>query len=163
MIISIIVAISKNQVIGKNNQLIWHLPKDMKFFMDTTMDTIVIMGRKNYESIGRPLPGRTTIVLTKNKDYKVEGCHVVFSIEEGIALAKALDENELMIIGGGEIYNQTLPLTQKIYYTTVHFDFEGDTFYPSLSESEWELLTEDFHAADEKNKYDYTFKEYKRN
>ena len=162
MLISQIVAVAENKVIGKDNDLIWRLPADLKHFKNITMGHCMLMGRKNYESIGRPLPGRTTIILTKNKDYKVEGCHVVFCIEEGIALAKSLEESELMIIGGGEIYNQTLPLTQKIYYTTVHSDFDGDTFYPSLSEPEWKLLNQDFHTADEKNKYDYTFKEYKR-
>ena len=162
MIISQIVAVANKHVIGKDNDLIWRLPADLKHFKNITMGHCMLMGRKNFESIGRALPGRTTIIVTRNKDYKVEGCHTVFSIEEGIALAKSLDETELMIIGGGQIYKESLKLTTKVYYTTVHETFEGDTFYPELTESEWGLLDEERHFSDEKNKHDYTFKTYLR-
>tara|TARA_B100000809_G_scaffold9889_1_gene9321 strand:+ start:312 stop:809 length:498 start_codon:yes stop_codon:yes gene_type:complete len=160
MIISQIVAVAKNNVIGKDNDLIWRLPADLKHFKNITMGHCMLMGRKNYESIGRPLPGRTTIIVTKNKNYKIEGCHIVFSIEEGISLAKSLEETELMIIGGGEIYKQSLHLTKKIYYTAIDEEFDGDTFYPILSPNDWLLTSDKHHLADDKNNYPYTFKEY---
>ncbi len=162
MIISHIVAVANNHVIGKDNDLIWRLPADLKHFKNITMGHCMLMGRKNFESIGRALPGRTTIIITRNKNYKVEGCHTVFSIKEGIALAKSLNETELMIIGGGQIYEQSLELTSKVYYTEVHENFEGDTFYPELTSDNWELQDEEFHSADEKNKLNYTFKIYSR-
>jgi dihydrofolate reductase len=160
MVISQIVAVANNNVIGKDNDLIWRLPADLKHFKNITMGHCMLMGRKNFESIGRPLPGRTTIIVTRNKDYKVDGCHTVFSIEEGIDLAKSLNETELMIIGGGQIYEQSLPSTSKIYFTAVHETFEGDTFYPTLSSDTWTLTNEENHSANEKNKHDFTFREY---
>ena len=160
MVISQIVAVANNNVIGKDNDLIWRLPADLKHFKNITMGHCMLMGRKNFESIGRPLPGRTTIIVTRNKDYKVDGCHTVFSIEEGIDLAKSLNETELMIIGGGQIYEQSLPSTSKIYFTAVHETFEGDTSYPTLSSDKWTLTNEENHSANEKNKHDFTFREY---
>ena len=160
MKISQIVAVANNNVIGKDNDLIWRLPADLKHFKNITMGHCMLMGRKNFESIGRALPGRTTIIVSRNKDYKADGCHTVFSIEEGVNLAKSLKENELMIIGGGQIYEQSLQDTSKVYYTAVHESFDGDTFYPELPKSDWKLLSEELHIADEKNKYDYTFKEF---
>jgi dihydrofolate reductase len=162
MIISQIVAVANNNVIGKDNDLIWRLPADLKHFKNITMGHCMLMGRKNFDSIGRALPGRTTIIITRNKDYKIAGCHTVFSIEEGISLAKSLNEKELMIIGGGQIYEQSLGLTSKVYYTSVHETFDGDTFYPELSDTEWVLGNEEKHLGDEKNKHDYTFKEFIR-
>jgi dihydrofolate reductase len=158
MIISQIVAISENNAIGKNNDLIWRLPADLKHFKSITMGHCILMGRKNYESIGRPLPGRTTIIVTKDRNYEQKGCLVAHSIENGIELAKSLHEKELMIIGGGEIYKQTLQKTEKIYLTLVHENFEADTFYPNLKKNEWSEVEKITHSADEKNKYNYTFK-----
>ena len=139
MIVSIIVAASENNVIGNNNDLIWHLPKDMKFFKDTTKGHHVIMGRKNLESIPhkfRPLPNRQNIVVTRNKKYVADGCLVVTSIEEGLSIAKKNKEKETFIIGGGQIYKLALELNlvDKIYLTRIHANFEGDTFFPCLSE-----------------------------
>lgn len=162
MLISQIVAVANNQVIGKDNDLIWRLPADLKHFKNITMGHCMLMGRKNYESIGRPLPGRTTIIVTRNPKYTAEGCHTVTSIEEGIVLAQSLHETELMIIGGGQIYEQSLKDTAKVYYTTVHETFDGDTFYPKLPVNEWDLISEEKHIADEKNKHDFTFKVFER-
>lgn len=162
MNISQIVAVAENNVIGKDNDLIWRLPADLKHFKSITMGHCMLMGRKNFESIGRALPGRTTIIVTRSKDYKIEGCHTVTSIEEGIKLAESLDEDELMIIGGGQIYEQSLDLTTKVYYTAVHQSFEGDTFYPKLGSKHWEIISEEKHLSDEKNPHDYSFTEYKR-
>ena len=137
MIISIIVAIGKNQVIGKNNQLIWHLPKDMKFFMDTTMDTVVIMGRKNYESIPkkyRPLKNRKNVIITRNKSYKAEGCIVVNSIGESLEVLNNIENKEVFVVGGGEIYKKFLEkgLIDRMYITHIDEHFDGDTFFQKL-------------------------------
>ncbi|MDB4834998.1 dihydrofolate reductase [Cyclobacteriaceae bacterium] len=160
MKIAQIVAVSTNLAIGKDNDLIWRLPADLKHFKNITMGHCMLMGRKNFESIGRALPGRTTIIVTRDQNYTQEGCHVVHSIDQGIELAKSLQEEELMIIGGGQIYEQTLPLTSKVYYTEVHEEFEADTFYPKLDSLNWEVMDEVTHQKDEKNKFDYTFKTY---
>ena len=162
MKISQIVAISENRAIGKDNDLIWRLPADLKHFKEVTMGHCMLMGRKNFESIGRPLPGRTTIIVTRDTNYKMEGCHVVNSIESGIELAKSLNEQELMVIGGGEIYNQTLSITQKLYLTEVHERFDADTFYPEIDDKDWKLVEEESFQKDEKNPFDYTFKTLER-
>lgn len=162
MKISQIVAISENRAIGKDNDLIWRLPADLKHFKEVTMGHCMLMGRKNFESIGRPLPGRTTIIVTRDTNYKMEGCHVVNSIESGIELAKSLNEQELMVIGGGEIYNQTLSITQKLYLTEVHEGFDADTFYPEIDDKDWKVVEEESFQKDEKNPFDYTFKTLER-
>ena len=136
MIISLIVAVAKNRVIGKNNQLIWHLPKDMKFFMETTLHHPVIMGRKNFESIPdkyRPLKNRDNIIITRNQNYSAEGCIIVHSIEGSIEYVKKnLKTNELFIIGGGEIYKIALNISDRIELTRVHHNFDGDTCFPYI-------------------------------
>ena len=165
MIISIIVAISKNQVIGKNNQLIWHLPKDMKFFMDTTMDTVVIMGRKNYESIPkkyRPLKNRKNVIITRNKSYKAEGCTIVNSIDESLKVLNNIENNEIFIIGGGEIYKQALDLVDTIEFTRVHHSFEGDTFFPKIDSNIWKETNNTFHGKDDHHKYSFSFLTYQK-
>ena len=161
MKVSLIVAVSQNGVIGKDNDLIWHLPKDMRFFKDTTMDHHVIMGRKNFESIPhkfRPLPNRTNIVITRQSDYKAEDSIVVNSVEESLKVAKSNAENEAFIIGGGQIYKLALEanLIDRIYLTKIHHSFDGDTFFPELS-SDWEEIKREDCVADEKNKYNYSF------
>lgn len=167
MNISIIVAVSINGVIGKDNKLPWHLPADMAFFKEKTNGHCVITGRKNYESIPekyRPLPNRTNIVITRQKDYKAPGAIVVHSIEEAMVEAQKTSHPEIFIIGGAEIYNQALALdfVDTIYLTQIHYVFEGDTYFPELHGEAWhEIANEDF-VADEKNVYAYSFNKYIR-
>ena len=156
MKVSQIVAVSKNRAIGKDNDLIWHLPSDLQFFKRRTSGHHIIMGRKNYESIGRPLPNRTNVIISRNVDYQAEGCVTVQSIQEALDLAESNNETEAFIIGGGQIYEQSLDLVSTIYLTEVHEEFEGDTFYPELG-NEWKEEEREFHGKDEKNKYDYSF------
>ena len=135
MLISHVVAMAENRVIGKNGQMPWHIPGEQKIFRNLTVGKALIMGRKTHESIGRVLPDRTTIIVTRQKDYQIPGAHVVHSVEEGIALAKKLKLEEIVIGGGGELFAQTLPITDKVYLTIVHAVFEGETLYPELPES----------------------------
>ena len=159
--IALVVAIAENNVIGKDNQLIWHLPADLRHFKNITMGHPIIMGRKTYESIGKPLPGRTTIIITRQPDYNAEGCLVVNSVQEAVAGAKKLDE-QAYIIGGAEIYRQALDLTDTIYLTRIHQSFNGDTFFPELKPDMWETVSEEHHEPDEKNKYSYSFIKFER-
>ena len=161
MRVSLIVAVSANGVIGKDNDLIWHLPRDMKFFKDTTQGHHVIMGRKNFESIPhkfKPLPNRTNVVITRQSGYLAEDCIVVNSVEESIEVAKKNGDEEPFIIGGGQIYKIALEnnLIERIYLTRIHHNFKGDTFFPNLTE-DWKVVTREDCKADEKNKYDYSF------
>ena len=161
MKVSLIVAVSQNGMIGKDNDLIWHLPKDMKFFKDTTLGHHVIMGRKNFESIPhkfRPLPNRTNIVITRQSDYKAEDSIVVNSVEESLKVAKSNGENEAFIIGGGQIYKLALEanLIDRIYLTRIHHSFDGDTFFPELN-SDWEEIKREDCFKDDNHKYDYSF------
>lgn len=165
MKVSIIVAIAHNNVIGKDNDLVWHLPKDMKFFMDTTLNHYVIMGRRNYDSIPekyRPLKNRTNVVVTRKQDFKATDCVVVNSIEEGIEIAKQNKDSECFIIGGGQIYAQALQsnLVDKMYITHIDHTFEGDTFFPNFDKKDWTLRVIMEHQRDEKNKYDFVVVEY---
>ena len=165
MTVSLIVAVSENNVIGKDRDLIWHLPNDMRFFKKTTLGHYVIMGRKNFESIPhkyRPLSQRTNVIISRNKDYKAPGCIVVNTIEDAIALAKTDGDLEPFIIGGGEIYNLALKnnLINKIYLTRVHKIFEGDTYFPRLSD-EWKEIDRVECKSDDKHVCDYTFLVYK--
>ena len=160
MIVSMIAAVAKNRVIGKNNQLIWNLPKDMKFFMDSTMGKFIITGRKNYESIPekyRPLKNRTNIIVTRNHNYLAEGCTVVNSISDGINLARENGEEECFIIGGGQIYQQALEgkMVDKLYITHVDGEFEGDTFFPEVDYNNWKSTLVMSNEADQKNPLDF--------
>jgi dihydrofolate reductase len=156
--IKIIVAVSKNGIIGNNNSLIWKLPNDLKRFKEITTGGSVVMGRKTYESIGRPLPNRRNIIISRDLNYYVNDCEVVNSIEEALLLTN----NNCFIIGGGEIYKQVLPITDIIYLTKIDEDFEGDTYFPELNQSHWfESLNESFEP-DEKNKHKYSFIKYER-
>ena len=163
MTISLIVAISKNRVIGIDNQIPWYLPADLKYFKRTTLGHHILMGRKSYLSIGKPLPRRTNLVLTRNAFFTAAGIQVIHSIEGGIELAKAAGEDELFIIGGGEIYRQSMELVDRMYITEVDIETEGDTFFPEIDESQWKLSSEEYHEADERNKWNYCFKIYDRN
>jgi len=167
MKVSLIVAVAENNVIGKDNDLIWDLPKDMRFFKATTLNHHVIMGRKNFESIPkkyRPLPNRTNVVITRQSDYKAEGCVVVNSVESALEIAKENKDNEPFIIGGGQIYKIALEqnLVDKIYLTKVHHTFEGDTFFPELG-NDWKEISKLENKADEKHKYAYDFITLERN
>ena len=161
MRISLIVALSENHVIGRNNKLPWYLPNDLKYFKQVTMGLPIVMGRKTFESIGKPLPGRTNIVVTRNGDWSAEGVRVAHSLEEAFSLAESIAEidgrEELMIIGGDQIYQSALPLVDRMYLTEVHAHVEGDAYFPTFERDAWqEIAREDFSAADP-NPYDYSF------
>lgn len=162
MIISAIVAISENNVIGHDNQLPWYLPADLKYFKKTTLHHPVIMGRKSFESIGRPLPKRQNIVITKNPFYIANGISVAHSLEESIEIASESGTDEVFVIGGAEIFNLALPFCDRIYLTRVHDDIEGNIYFPEWDENEWKLIANDAHPSDEKNEYGYTFMIYER-
>lgn len=155
--LSIIVATSLNNAIGKDNAMLWHLPTDFKFFKNTTWGMPIIMGRLTYESIGKPLPGRTNIVVTRNKNWAVEGTIAVPDITTAIAIATATGAKETFIAGGGNIYQQCLPLVSKIYRTQVHTEIEGDTFFGNIEDGKWSKTFEKNVAADDKNKYAMSF------
>ncbi|MBJ60128.1 MAG: diacylglycerol kinase [Flavobacteriales bacterium] len=166
MVVSLIVAVSENKVIGKDNNLVWHLPADMKFFKDTTKGHFVIMGRRNYESIPhryRPLPKRTNVIVTRQDDYKAEGCLIVNSVEAAIELAQKAGDKEPFVIGGGQIYKYAIKnnLVDRIYLTKVHTEIDGDTYFDDLDGS-WKLVNTDFHPSDEKHIYAFTFQTFER-
>jgi dihydrofolate reductase len=138
MILSIIVAKSENDVIGKDNKLPWHLPEDLKNFKKITTGHHILMGRKTYESIGKPLPNRTNVIITRDDNYKAEGCTVVNSISEAVELCRKNSETEAFIIGGAQIFSETLKIAGKLYLTEVHQKFEGDVFMPEINLKEWE-------------------------
>ena len=160
--LSLIVAASTNNAIGKQNSMLWHLPEDLKFFKNTTWGMPVIMGRKTFEAVGKPLPGRTNIIVTTNKEWRAENTITTSSIEEAVNVAKATNANEIFITGGGEIYKQTLPTADKVYLTRVHTEIDGDAFFPVLDTNVWEVSFEKHVKADEKNKYDMTFQTWLR-
>lgn len=162
MIISLLVAAAENNAIGKNNQLLWHLPNDLKFFKDTTWAMVVVMGRKTYESVDKPLPGRANIVITRNVSWTRPGVQVVTNLEEAITLADATNCKEIFIIGGGEIYKQAMPIANRIYITRVHATLEGDTFFPAIDATHWELKKKNDFFKDEKHAYDYSFEVWEK-
>jgi dihydrofolate reductase len=155
MIISIIAAVAENSVIGANNQLIWHLPEDLKYFKKITMGKYILMGRKTWESIGKPLPGRTNIIITKNPDYKAEGCLIFHSLHEAVDYSESQEQDEIFIIGGGKIYRNALKLTNKIYLTKVHTKCRGDAFFPELNNNEWEIIDKVKYKKDDRHPYDF--------
>lgn len=147
MIVSLIVAVSANGVIGLDGGIPWHLPEDLKLFKETTMGHTLIVGRKTYQSIGRPLPGRQMIVLTRQADYVAEGCQVVGSLEEALMIAREAGEDEAFVAGGAEVYALALPLAERIYWTQVHAEVEGDTYFPEFEREDWlEVERKDFLA-----------------
>lgn len=162
MLISLVVAASENNVIGKDNKLLWHLPNDMKFFKNTTWAMPVVMGRKTFDSLGKPLTGRTNIVITRKENWKKEGVKVVKSLDEAIALAGDADAKEVFVIGGGEIFRQSIDRADKIYLTRVHTTVEGDTFFPEVPETQWELASNLDFAADNKHAFSYSFQIWQR-
>ena len=163
MIISLIVAAAENNVIGKNNQLLWHLPRDLKFFKNTTWGMAVAMGRKTFESIGsKPLPGRMNIIITRQPGWNAEGVSVVSSVDGAAALAADLDYKELFVIGGGQIFMVAFDRAEKIYMTRVHADVDGDSFFPVIDKNDWNLVSNIDNPADDKHAYAFSFQLWKR-
>ncbi len=163
MIISLVVAAAENNAIGKDNQLLWKLPNDMKFFKNITWGLPVIMGRKTFEALGKPLPGRTNIVITRQANWKSDNIITTGSIDEAIEKAKALNYKEAAIIGGGEIYKQAIGIATVIYITRVHAVFENaDAFFPVINEAKWEMVSNDDFEKDEKHAYAYSFQKWMR-
>ncbi len=160
MRISLVVAASANDVIGVRGELPWHLPKDFKYFKAVTMGKPILMGRKTWESIGRPLPGRRNIVLTRDPAFASDGAVTVHSVTAGIAAAD--DANELMVIGGGEIYRLFLEQAVRVYLTRVHTEVDGDTLFPALTAADWSLTSSELHKADEQHAFDFEFQVYDR-
>ena len=158
--ITIIAAIGENNELGKDNQLVWHLPDDFKRFKSITTNHFIVMGRKTFESFPKPLPNRTHVIITRQKNYAPENCIVVNSIKDAIAISP---KNEVIfIIGGGEIYKQSIAIADKLELTRVHHAFEADTFFPEIDLEKWNLDFEEFHSKDEKNNFDFTFLTYSR-
>ena len=161
MQLALIVAQSQNRVIGRNNALPWHLPEDLKYFRSVTMGKVIIMGRKTYESIGRPLPGRTNLVVSRDPSYQVEGVTVVNSLEQAIEQAAAISEinavDEALVIGGANLYEQALPQVDRLYLTQVHHQVSGDAFFPELDEAQWREISRQDYAADDSNPHSYSF------
>ena len=158
--ISIIVAASANNVIGAQGDLPWRLSDDLKRFKTVTMGKPIVMGRKTWESIGRALPGRRNIVITRQQNFAAEGCDVVQSTDEAIVAAGDVDE--IMVIGGSEVYALFLPVAQRLYLTRVHADVNGDAFFPVVDEDEWQLVSDEAHVADSRNEFDFSFRIYER-
>ena len=154
--ISLIVAMDQNRVIGKNNELPWHLPADLQYFKKVTMGHPIVMGRKTFESIGRVLPGRENVIVTRNQDFKAEGCVVLHDIEQIKTFADSRDE-EVFVIGGAEIFKEILPVTDRLYITEIHETFEGDTFFPVIDENQWDKISSNSGSIDEKNRYAHDF------
>ncbi|WP_339885800.1 dihydrofolate reductase [Polaribacter vadi] len=160
--ITIIAAIAKNNALGKNNDLIWHLPADLKRFKKITTGHYIIMGRNTFESIGKPLPNRTTIIITRNKNYFKDGCLIAHSLEQALEMAK--DEEQVFVIGGAQIYNYAMEhnLVDTLDITLVHHEFEADVYFPEIDSDIWEQVEIESFTADDKNKLDYSFVRYKK-
>ncbi len=162
MTISLVVAAATNNAIGKDGKLPWHLPKDMKHFKNVTWGMPIVMGRKTFESLGRVLPGRKNIVITRQPGWKKEGAIAVKNLEDALFVARETDAKEVMVIGGGEIYKSLFEKARRIYLTRVEAEPEADTFFPSLRPEEWHLMSQQNHEADEKNAYNYSFQVWER-
>ena len=162
MIISLVVAAATNNAIGKGGKLLWNLPNDIKFFKNVTWGMPVVMGRKTFESLGKPLAGRKNIIITRQAGWKAEGAVVVKSIEDALFVAKETDAKEVMVIGGGEIYKTVFEKAKRIYITRVDAEFEADTFFPVIHPKHWHLVSQQNHEADEKNAYNYSFQVWER-
>ena len=163
MIVSLIAAVSKNGVIGKNNDLPWHLPDDMKYFMQTTKGHHTIMGRKNYDSIPekfRPLPNRTNIIVTRQQGFKAPGCLVVHTLERGLDIARENGEREVFVIGGSDIYQLGIPYADRLYLTEIDAHLEGDTFFPEVNLKQWKETSRRTHPADARHLYSFDFVVY---
>ena len=162
MKITLVVAASTNNVIGKDNQLVWNLPNDMKYFKNVTWGMPVVMGRKSFESLGKPLAGRKNIVLTRQKDWKAEGTIAVKDINDAFFLAEEMDYKEVMVIGGGEIFKMIIDRADRIHLTRVDATLEGDAFFPELKDDVWKMVSHVDHPTDEKHKYAYSFQVWEK-
>lgn len=165
MIVSLVAAVARNFVIGKDNDLPWRLPDDMKFFMDTTKGHYVILGRKNYESLPkkfRPLPDRTNVVITRQKNYEAQGALIVHSIEEALNIAALNRESEAMVIGGADIYTLALPLADRLYITEVNAVVDGDVYFPKFDKSKWKEISRVHHHADDRHAHSFDFVVYEK-
>ena len=161
MKISIIVAIASNYAIGKDNDLLWHISNDLKRFKEITKGHYIVMGKRTYYSLPvRPLPNRTTLIITDKKNEVIDNCLMAYSIED--AVSKMDTENENFIIGGGSIYKQFMPLADKLYITRVHKDFDADTFFPEIKDNEWKLVSKEDVENDTQNDFSYSFEVYSR-
>lgn len=158
--IIMIAAVAENNALGKNNDLLWHLPLDFKRFKEITSGHHIIMGRKTFESFPKPLPNRTHVIITRQKDFAYEGCIVVENLEKAIAICPK--NEDLFIIGGGEIYTQSIPLADQLDITRVHHSFDADVYFPEIDPEIWELTAETFNPKDEKHLFDYTFQTFVR-
>lgn len=154
MLISLVVAVADNHVIGKNNQLPWHLPADLKHFKQLTTGHTVFMGRKTYDSIGKPLPNRRNIVISRSVN-QIEGCAIATSLEDALKLSS--EEKEVFIIGGSEIFREALPIANRIELTQIHQEFDGDTFFPEIDLNTWKEASREDFLPDEKNPFSYSF------
>lgn len=162
MIVSAIVAVAKNQVIGKDNDIPWYLSTDLKFFKKTTLNHHVVMGRKSFQSIGQPLPKRTNIILTTNPFFIASGCITAHTIEEALNIAFDNGEEEVFIIGGAQVYELALPYLDKLYYTEVEAEPDGDTFFPEMDWSAWKLLSQKKYPAGERDDFPFTVKVFEK-
>ncbi|CAN5328429.1 dihydrofolate reductase [soil metagenome] len=162
-IVSMVVAAAEDNAIGRDNDLLWHLPDDFKFFKDTTIGHPIVMGRKTFQALGKALPKRLNIVITRQADFEAPGAEVVSSLDDALLLAKNTNDPEIMVIGGAEIYRLALPLTNRVYLTRVHAHFpDADAHFPELDATEWRLVNTSFHDADERHQYGFTFEVWER-
>ena len=161
-VVSLLVAADENNVIGKNNELPWHLPNDLKYFKNQTWGMPILMGRKTFDSIGKPLPGRKSIVITRNQNWSYPNVEVVHSTGEAIVKAKEYGAKEIFVIGGAEIFTSSFDLAKRIYLTRVHHQFDGDVHFPALDKKDWLLVHNRFCHADEKNAWSHTFQVWER-
>lgn len=159
--ISLLYAMDKNRLIGSNNQLPWHLPQDLAYFKRITLNHKIVMGRKTFDSIGRPLPKRENIIITRDNQFACSGCTILHSIDEIVKLSNETDE-EIFVIGGSEIFKEILPYSDRLYVTYIHHEFEGDTFFPATNESDWKVISKEQGIMDEKNPYDFDFVVYEK-
>ncbi|HUM65982.1 MAG TPA: dihydrofolate reductase [Chitinophagaceae bacterium] len=162
MIITLVVAAARNNAIGKDNKLLWHLPNDMRYFKNVTWGFPVVMGRKTFEALGKPLTGRKNIVLTRQPDWKADGTVAVKSFDDALLLANEMDVKELMVIGGGEIYSALFDKARRIHMTRVNADLDGDTFFPEIDPKKWGLVSQKNYEADAKHAYNYSFQVWER-
>jgi dihydrofolate reductase len=160
--ISLVVAASKNNAIGKDNKLLWSLPNDMKYFKNITWGMPVVMGRKSFESLGKPLKGRKNIIITRQANWNIDGTIPVKSLDDARFLVKNMDVKEMIVIGGGEIFRMAFEKAKRIYITRVDAELEGDTYFPVIDPKIWKLVSQKDHEADEKNKYAYSFQVWER-
>ncbi|GAB3954231.1 type 3 dihydrofolate reductase [Spirosoma harenae] len=162
MKISLIAAVAENGVIGRDNDMPWHLPDDFGFFKRKTSHHPIIMGRKSLEALGKPLPNRTNIVITRNPDFQADGVTVVNTLDEAITKAKSINQDEIFVIGGGEIYKMAMPVATTLYLTEIHQAYEGDAYFPAFNKSEWQEVSRRPHSADERHAVAFDFVEYSR-